>query len=590
VTRSARRVHLHTLAVAAFLAATSFALYARSLGGPFVFDDLPSIVENPHVRALWPLASALAAPPQSSVAGRPLSAASFALSYAEFGLDPWGWRATNVALHALCALLLFGIVRRALGRDHGALAFAVALVWLVHPLQTEAVAYVTQRTELLMALAFLGAFSAAQCGFAAPGRRQRAWFGLAIAATWLGVGAKEAIASLPPLVLLYDRAFVSGSFGEALRRHRLLHVGLFASWLPLAALVVAGHRDQSVGFDLPIPAATYALTQASVICEYLRLALWPAPLVIAHDWPLATSLTDALPALAVLVPLLGGTLWACVRQPRLGFLGAWFFLTLAPTSSFVPIVSEIMAERRMYLPLAALVSGGALALAGLVRVRWARAAVAALCIAALAAVSAEQLERYRSTVTLWSHVIDVYPQHRLRSRIESTIAQELAAAGQLDAALPHFELACELRPTAPENWTNLGRARVRKNDFDGAIEAFERAAKAAPDDAQAHADLGLSLAIQRRFGEAQPELERAVALDPGQERARKALARVLVRLGEARVAKHELTEAIPLFKRATELDPSFQAAQQDLSSTALALAVEKKDAERAAAPPRSRAD
>src|SRR5262249_17042105 len=269
--------------------------------------------------------------------------------------------------------------------------------------------------------------------------------------------------------------FVSGSFGESLRRHSLLHVGLFASWLPLGALILAGHRDQSVGFDLPISATTYALTQAGVICEYLRLSLWPAPLVIAHDWPLAASVTDALPALAVLAPLLAATLWACVRQPRIGFLGAWFFLTLAPTSSFVPIVSEIAAERRMYLPLAALVLGGALAFASAVRVPWARAAAAALCVAALAGVSARHLELYRSTTALWSHVIDVYPQHRLRSRIESTIAQELAGRGELDASLPHFELACALRPDAAENWTNLGRARVRKNDFDGAIQAFEHA-------------------------------------------------------------------------------------------------------------------
>lgn len=562
------------------------ALYFRSLPAPFLFDDVPSIVDNANVRALWPLTQALGAPPQSSVAGRPVASLSFALSYAAFGLDPRGWHAVNVALHALCGLLLFGIARRTLIRvaspasfpTHArGLALAIALLWLVHPLSTEAVVYVTQRTELLMALALLASVYAAARGF----ERERAsespavWFGVAIAAVWLGVGAKEVIAAAPPLLLLYDRAFESGSFASAWRRHRALHLGTFASWLALAALLLAGPRDATVGFGLPISAPAYAMTQIGVIAWYLRLALWPAPLVIAHDWPVASGAADVWPGLCAVVPLAAATLWACVRRPQLGFLGAWLFAILAPTSSVVPIVSEIAAERRMYLPLAAIVAGAVLgAYALLLRSRAPRGALTALVAGAalaLASASALRLELYRSPLELWTQVLEVYPTHRLRDRIESSIAQELAREGRLAEALPHFELAAQLRPSSAENWANLGRARLMQGALEAAATALGRAVQLDPDDAAEHANLGLALGRMSRWSEAETELERALALDPANANARKTLARVLVRQGEALVMSGDLAGAVPRYQRAVQLDPGFGAAQQDLGETLMRL-------------------
>ena len=567
------------------LATCAGALYFRSLPAPFVFDDLPSIVDNTHVRALWPLSQALGAPPQSSVAGRPVASLSFALSYAAFGLDPRGWRAVNVALHALCGLLLFGIARRTLIRvtlpasfpTHArGLALAIALLWLVHPLATEAVAYVTQRTELLMAAALLASVYAAARGF----ERERAsessspWFGLAIAAVWLGVGAKEVIAAAPPLLLLYDRAFESGSFASAWLRHRALHLGAFASWLALAALLLIGPRNATVGFGLPISAPAYALTQIGVIAWYLRLAVWPAPLVLAHDWPVASGVADVWPGLCVVVPLVAATVWACVRRPQLGFLGAWLFAILAPTSSVVPIVSEIAAERRMYLPLAAIVAATVLGVYALLRARPPRGALTALAAGAalaLASASALRLELYRSPLELWSQVLEVYPTHRLRDRIESSIAQELAHEGRLADALPHFELAAQLRPSSAENWANLGRARLMQGALEAAANALGRAVQLDPDDAAEHAHLGLALGRMSRWSEAETELERALALDPANANARKTLARVLVHQGEALVMSGDLAGAVPRFQRAVQLDPGFSAAQQDLGETLMRL-------------------
>jgi len=130
-----------------------------------VFDDMPAIVENPHVRSLTPLAAALTAPPEVTTAGRPVAALSFAVSYAlAGGYDTWWYHATNVAIHAAAALALFGILRRTLltdplrerfGAAAAPLAFAAALLWAVHPLHTQAVTYIVQRVESLMGLFLL---------------------------------------------------------------------------------------------------------------------------------------------------------------------------------------------------------------------------------------------------------------------------------------------------------------------------------------------------------------------------------------------------------------------------------------------------
>src|SRR3954462_12502621 len=136
-------------------------VYANSLSGPLVFDDASSIVRNPQIRHLWPVIDALAAPRDNELASRPLVNLSFAVNYAIGGLAVRGYHVVNVALHLSSALLLFGIVRRTLritrfregaGAIVDGTALAAALIWMVHPLQTDAVDYVTQRTELMMGL------------------------------------------------------------------------------------------------------------------------------------------------------------------------------------------------------------------------------------------------------------------------------------------------------------------------------------------------------------------------------------------------------------------------------------------------------
>ena len=263
---------------------------------------------------------------------RPVLKLSLALNYAIGGRDARGFHAVNLAIHTLAGLTLFGVVRRSLrapaaaarfGAAADGLAAAVALLWLLHPLQTQAVTYIVQRGESLMGLA---ALTTLYCSIrAAQGRRARAWSVAAVAACSVGMGTKEVMVVVPLLVLLHDRCFLAGSAARALRQRRGLYAGLVATWVVPAVWIgpetlFAGEFARP---DLPTPAPLeYALTQPAVILHYLRLALWPSPLCFDYLWPPARGVGEILPAAFVLGALLGAGAWLLWRDSGLGFLAA----------------------------------------------------------------------------------------------------------------------------------------------------------------------------------------------------------------------------------------------------------------------------
>jgi hypothetical protein len=459
--------------------------YANSLSGPFVIDDKPAIVDNTHIRQIWPLSRPLVTDPESPVAGRPLVSLSFAINYAIGGLHVGGYHAVNIVLHVVCALLLFGVIHRTLSLPALQLAdrskpvaLATALLWLVHPLNTEAVDYLTQRTELMMGVCYLlTLYASIRSWNSAPpvrnGRNPSAgwWPVLAVIACGLGMACKESMVTAPVMVWLYDRTF----HDETPRMRWRLYAGLAATWLVLAGLSWSGPRTHSAGWSAGVSVWTYLLNQAVMIVQYLRLTLWPVHLVLTYGYPQPLTLGDVLPSAVLVGALLGITIVSLRAAPRVGFLGAWFFLTLAPTSSVVPIATEVGAERRMYLPLMALVLLAVLALdwlAGhLPSMRAARgaprsapghgatAAMAALVkrreslvwlviVATLAVVcglaTRSRNREYRSGLTMARTVVARWPT----GYAHLVLATELSSAGDHQAALVQLREAVSDLPRA----------------------------------------------------------------------------------------------------------------------------------------------
>ena len=343
-------------------------VYVPALSAPLVFDDYHSILLNGSIKSLWPLmgnrgTAPLSPPDASPTAGRPLVNLTLALNYAISGTDLDSYRVFNILLHVLAALVLWGLVRRTLrleyfggkfGRAADPLALLVALVWALHPLQTEAIEYVTQRTELMVSLFYLATLYCSLRYFTASEPQRTRWCWLAAAASCLGMACKESMVTVPVVVLFFEWTFIAGSFREKLRKSWPLYAGLAASWWVMLALNYDTPRSESAGFGLGIPLLPYWCAQTKVLLMYLKLSVWPWPLVISYDVPPETFsaawpfvLAAALLGLATLV-----LLW---RKSALGFLGAWVLIILSPTL-VVPILREVAAERRMYLPLAAIVA------------------------------------------------------------------------------------------------------------------------------------------------------------------------------------------------------------------------------------------
>jgi protein O-mannosyl-transferase len=457
---------------AAIIVVAGLAAYANAISIPFVLDDESSVVQNPDIRSLTD-SRVLFPTANSPTAGRPLVSLSFALNYAAGQLDPRGYHAVNLALHLLCALLVFGLVRRTLllpalaeGRFGAAsleVAFAAALLWVVHPLTSEVMNYVTQRTESMMALCLLATVYASLRAYLAPASR---WHGAAIVACLLGALCKETMVVAPLLVVCFDRAYLYASWREAFRERISLYLGLAASWFLLASLIWSGPRAAVGGFSAGVEPWTYLLNQSVVIVDYLRLAVWPVGLVAFYGWPQPVTFAQVAVPFVFVATLMAATAVAVLGAPRVGFLGLWFFVVLAPTSSIVPIATEVGAERRMYLPLVALVVLAVLALWRLAGSKIGTAAAVALALA-LGATTAARNREYATPMSLAQTIVDRRPS----GPAHHMLGEQLAINNRLDEAVVQLQRAVDLGNTRARY--QLGRVLMAKGDLAGGASQLE---------------------------------------------------------------------------------------------------------------------
>lgn len=546
----------------ATVAAVVFLIYGNTFSVPFVFDDIAAITQNP---SLHHLSSALSPPPALSVTGRPLVNLSLALNYRLSGIAPWSYHAINLAIHLAAALTLFGVARRTLSlpkvapplREAAApLAGGIALLWAVHPLQTATVTYVMQRTESLMALAYLVTFYAfirhatrvaEESSAPAPRWSRNGWGIVAIAACFIGMASKEVMVSAPVIVLLYDRTFVSGSFRDAWRARRVFYLSLGASWILLAALLLGTDgRSGSAGFGT-VSIKSYALTQLYAIAHYLRLAIWPHPLVFDYGTTLVTSSRQIFfPALFVGAVLVG-TAISLRRWPRVGFLGVFFFAVLAPSSSFIPVATQTIAEHRMYLPL---VAPAALTVLGLyLWVGRGSLAVALAAAFALGFVTVRRNADYRSAHSLWEDTVAKQPH----ARAHYNLGVVLAVEHDYPAALAQFEAAVLADPRHVEALSKLGEILLETGAPAEAVARFEAALALAPSHLPSHAGLARALAAMGRVADAVPHFTQVAQADPSSPAAH-------VNLGNALLASHQTADALAEFETARKLDATSSAA------------------------------
>src|SRR6185295_14223299 len=246
-------------------------------------------------------------------------------------------------------------LERRYAADARALATIVALIWLIHPLQTQSVTYIYQRLESLMTLFYLATLYAFVRGTRSP--QPLAWYALSVICSALGMATKEVMVTAPLAVLWYDRVFVAADWKELFRRRWFYYFLLAGTWLVLGLVMFMNSARYGRDGVLDVSGISplgYGLNQPPAILHYLRLAFFPYGLCLEYREKLSHDPWQLGPPLVVLLVMLASTLWAMVRWPALGLAAGMFFLVLAPKSSIAPL-RDLVYEHRMYLPLASVI-------------------------------------------------------------------------------------------------------------------------------------------------------------------------------------------------------------------------------------------
>ncbi|MBA2115366.1 tetratricopeptide repeat protein [Bremerella alba] len=559
------------------------AVYLTSLGGTFVFDDIPNIVEKENIADVT---NALRSMMQLNT--RATTQLSFALNAALFGKSAFYFHCVNLLVHVVSVVTLFELVRGSINwwnRNHtpylnaNLTGFFAALLWGVHPLGTMAVTYIVQRHESLMAMFYLLTLYCLLCGHLAE--KAWPWYLASILCCWLGMGSKEVMVTVLLVALLYDRCVLAHSWRELFSKRGWV----FAMYLlPSSILLVkslsvfqrdAPAHDSVLGTHETASSWLYLWTQSGVIVHYLRLSIWPDHLAFDYDWPVASREGEYLLPAIIIFSLLVLSFWTVVKRPAIGFVAITFFFVLAPTSSIVPI-TDVAFEHRMYLPLACVC---VLAVMGLVatietwRPRQSKESkyqilfLIGLTIAVLLGTRTvyRNLD-YHSQIALWTSTVESRP---MNLRANHNLAKELRDADRLPEAeqfLLQSIAYCERYgyESFPLHG-DLAEVYVYEGQFEQAYQRFQMAFEAAGSPpakiseyrtllrnrklAETRTSFGALLDLLERPSEAAQQFDLAIELRPD-------VASWYAMAGHIYRKTGDLNTALVRWKRALDLDPT----------------------------------
>jgi len=528
-----------TLAVAVLLATAIGAAYANSFSIGFHFDDSYGIADNEAIRSLWNIPRFfsdpyLLTPVRANVDVRPILQVTFALNYAVSGLHPWSWHLVNLLLHMGAALLVFLLVRDHLwwpSSTRGATgearlpAAGAALLFALAPLQTQALDYMWARSALLCSTLYLGALLLAL-------RRRPAASALLHA---LALGTKAIAVTFPVALLccdfLYRNRETHPTALHWIRRWpRLLRMLAAPAALNLAYLlyrqvVLPDWADESRHEAFVTPWIWF-VSQWPAHVEYVRQFVWPNSLNVDHAFPYAMSALEprALLSGIALIAWIALAARAAARRPHVTFATLWFFLSLAPESSFAAL-AEVINDHRPYLA-----SSLGLSLL-LVFVLWeaaarlrARAAFAVACLALAGAALPLVRQRnwqWQDPLRLWSDSVKKAPHN---SRGWQNLGVARMERDDLHGAREAFERARGLGPNWPYTYMNLAVLDMREGRLADALRAADEAVRTGPRLGLAHYYRGQALEKLDRKEDAARAYRDALAMHPGLREAEQALA------------------------------------------------------------------
>jgi tetratricopeptide (TPR) repeat protein len=556
--------------------------YSNSFQAGLIFDNATIIGRDSRIRQATPqnieaiLTGGYRTVGDAAGLYRPLSSLSYLVNYAVFGNGPRpsGYHWVNLALHCVNVALAYALGIAVFGAT--APAWAMAIIWGLHPLLTESVTNIVGRADLMAACGVLAGLLCYLKAGSAAGSRRLAWLAGIAASQAAGLFSKESAVVLPGLMLLYDLA----GFERAAWRRRSAAFAVLA--LPIAVFFyLRSHAGQHMAIpfaDNPLVRAgfwTARLTAIEVIGRSLWLFSWPAKLsadysynavpLFGSNWEDVLAVTACLAA-ALLILILSLRARRSER-PMLFFL-AFFFIAILPTSNLIVLIGSIMAERFLYLPsvaLAGFVVAGIYALEQRMALRrplamqaaW--AALGVLCIAFAARTYVRNLD-WNDELTLWQSAVNVAPgsakaHYNLGKALESV-------PGRLPEAIAEYREALRIDPDHADVHNNLANAlSATQGKLPEAIAEFQAALRLAPDRAEPHNDVANALArIPGRLPEAIAEYQAALRLRPDSAEIHYNLANALARMPDG------LTGAMDEYRAALRIEPNHADAHTNLGN------------------------
>ena len=524
--------------------------YVGTWRSPFLLDDFPSVVENPTIRAGALAALSWDPPEWSFTAGRPLLNWSFALDHSWSGLNPAGYRLGNLLIHVANGFLGFWLILQILIRigvtlDNGRrIALGAVSLWLLNPINTVCVTYVSQRAESLMALFYLTTVGSTLRGLRSS--PSIGWSAIGGAAFCGGVLTKETIVTAPLVSLLLIR-FLRGPDGSPFRTTVLHLLFIYAPGLLLfsAISVSSGLLSRGGIPTLDWSLSEYLIIQVRAWGEYVRLAIWPAPLIFDRGTT-AASLSQFPVWVGLLgLPTLFFSVAGLLRRKPAGLPGTFFLVLLLPTTSLLPVVGAPIAENRLYLPLiCSCVAASALIHRFLPRFFTTVLACLTLIFGFL---SYQRNVDFTSAESIWRDTIAKAPlNHRAHGSLGVALLSKPEGATE---GLEHLRESVRLEPREAETHYQIGVAQIALGALQPAESSLRECLSLQPSHSMAHAQLGLLLMRSGKVADSVPLLRKAVELRPERVDFRIALGAALYNRGEA------LDEAIACLETAVRVDP-----------------------------------
>jgi len=505
--------------------------YSNSFDCSFHFDDTSFIEKNiairnlSNVKAWWGFYSS-----------RPIGFLSFALNYHFHRLHVWGYHLVNLAIHIVNALLVWWLVMltmatpvmrdQPIGRHKRAMALFTALLFVSHPLATQSVTYIVQRLASLATLFYLLSLALYVKGRLWEGNKDRRVFFFytgSILCAVLGMLTKEIVFTLPFAFVLYEFSFIKTDTWRIDLKDRSIQipiiilgifVGLFflnfsfGIFNPVSPLLYQG-------YDYPITAWEYLLTQFSVILTYIRLFVLPVNQNIDYDYAISHSLFEwhTLIGLLSLAGILLLGIFVFRRYRLIAFGIIWFFLTLSVESSIIPIAQDVIFEHRTYLP----GLGFFLVLIGVVfyflwdrygQVGW---AILVLLVLTNTGLTYERNKVWASEYTLWADCLKKSPN---KPRPLNNYGKALADAGNASEALSYYDKAIKVNPHFYAAYNNRGTVHVSLGNYALAIGDFDRAIEINPTLAVAYYNRGVAYDKLGNYTLAIGDFDRVIEINP----------------------------------------------------------------------------